>query len=297
MVLNLTNLKNGSVQNIAACKSYVLKGVTITQSGIYRDTLRNTVGCDSIVVYNLNITTVNKTVTKTGNTLTASVTNAIYQWINCSTNLPIANANLQSYTPTASGSYKVIITQNGCIDTSACTSVTIINCNLQLTHNILNPTDTIRCKQVSVNIANGTLPIALKLTWSTNMIGTNLNITDSAYTFTNVCPETYKLIATDNNGCKDSTIFTINEPTIGVNDINENTFNIYPNPASKILVIKDAIKNSTLHIFDMTGRIIYTENILTSSTELDIENWKDGIYTVQIISDGKIANRKLVIAK
>ncbi len=297
LVLNLTNLKNGFNQNIIACKSYVFKGVTITQSGTYRDTLTNTAGCDSIVVYNINITTVNKIVTKTGNILTASATNAIYQWINCTTNLPIANANMQSYTPTVSGSYKVIITQNGCIDTSACTNVIIINCNLQLTHNVLNPTDTIRCKQVKVNITNGSLPIALKLTWSTNIIGLNLNITDSAYTFNDACPETYKLVATDNNGCKDSINFTINEPTIGVNDINENTFSMYPNPANKILIINNLSKESQINIFDITGRIIYAENILTSNTKLDIENWKDGIYTVQVITEGKIANRKLVIAK
>lgn len=294
LVLNLTNLKNGSVQNIAACKSYVLKGVTITQSGTYRDTLTNTAGCDSIVVYNINIRTVNKIVTKTGNTLSATAADATYQWVNCTTNLPITNANLQSYTPTASGSYKVIITQNGCVDTSACNNVTIINCNLQLTHNVL---DTIRCKQVRVNIANGTLPIALKLTWSTNIIGISLNITDSAYTFNDACPETYKLVATDNNGCKDSISFTINEPTIGVNDINVNSFSMYPNPANKILIINNLSKESQINIFDMTGRIIYAENILTSSTELNIENWKDGIYTVQIITEGKIANQKLIIAK
>ncbi|MFY7732063.1 MAG: LamG-like jellyroll fold domain-containing protein [Bacteroidia bacterium] len=297
LVLNLTNLKNGSVQNIAACKNYVIKGVTITQSGTYRDTLTNMAGCDSIVVYNLNINTVNKTVTKIGNTLTAAATNANYLWINCTTNLPIANANMQSYTPTASGSYKVIITQNGCVDTSACTNVTIINCNLQLTHSVLNPTDTIRCKQVKVNITNGTLPIDLKLTWSTNIIGLSLNITDSTYTFNDACPETYKLVATDNNGCKDSIGFTINEPTIGVSDINVNSFSMYPNPANKILIINNLNKESQINIFDITGRIIYAENILTSNTELNIENWKDGIYTVQVITEGRIANQKLIIAK
>jgi hypothetical protein len=141
------------------------------------------------------------------------------------------------------------------------------------------------------------LPIALKLTWSTNIIGVSLNITDSTYTFNDACPETYKLVATDNNGCKDSIGFTINETTIGVNDINVNSFSIYPNPANKVLIIKNLNKESQINIFDITGRIIYAENILTSDTELNIDNWKDGIYTVQVITEGKIANQKLVIAK
>ena len=64
-----------------------------------------------------------------------------------------------------------------------------------------------------------------------------------------------------------------------------------------ILIINNLSKESQINIFDITGRIIYAENILTSNTELNIENWKDGIYTVQVITEGKIANQKLVIAK
>ncbi|MES2381563.1 MAG: LamG-like jellyroll fold domain-containing protein [Bacteroidota bacterium] len=297
LVLDLTIQKNGSIQNISACKSYVIKGVTITQSGTYRDTLTNMAGCDSIVVYNLNITTVNKTVAKNVNTLTASATNAIYQWINCTTSLPIANANMQSYTPTVSGSYKVIITQNGCIDTSSCTSVTIINCNLQLTHSVLNPTDTSRCKQVRVNIANGALPIALKLTWSSNTIGTNLNITDSAYTFTNVCPETYKLVVTDNNGCKDSTSFIINEPQVSVNDMYVLKFIVYPNPASNVLFISGLGKGALVSITDLTGRTVYNEQTTNSNTELNTITWKDGLYMIQVTNNGKTTIQKLIIVK
>jgi hypothetical protein len=72
---------------------------------------------------------------------------------------------------------------------------------------------------------------------------------------------------------------------------------MYPNPANKILIINNLSKESQINIFDITGRIIYAENILTSDTELNIDNWKDGIYTVQVITEGKIANQKLVIAK
>lgn len=296
LVLNLTVQKSTSTQNIFACKSYVIKGVTITQSGTYRDTVTNLAGCDSIIVYNLNITTVNKTVTKVGNTLSASATNAIYQWINCNSNLPITNANSQTYTPTVSGSYKVVITQNGCTDTSACTQVIISNCNLKLTHNVLNPTDSIRCKQVKINIANGNLPIALKLTWTTNTIGKNLNITDSVHTYTDMCPETYKLVATDNNGCKDSISFTISEPQVGVNQLSAQPFSIYPNPVSNMLIINNLKNDSKIIIYDLTGRIIYMENADSTNMELNVANWKDGIYTIQVIANGVSTTQKLVVA-
>ncbi len=62
-------------------------------------------------------------ISQQNNVLTANATPATYQWINCSTNSPIAGQISQSYAVPANGSYTVKITQNGCIDTSACVSL------------------------------------------------------------------------------------------------------------------------------------------------------------------------------
>lgn len=57
-------------------------------------------------------------------TITAAATGATYKWINCSNNQVISGATSQSYTATANGSYAVIVTKNGCSDTSACVTIT-----------------------------------------------------------------------------------------------------------------------------------------------------------------------------
>ena len=55
------------------------------------------------------------------------MTGASYQWINCgNANAIIPNETNQSFTALASGSYAVIVTMNGCIDTSACFSFTSV---------------------------------------------------------------------------------------------------------------------------------------------------------------------------
>lgn len=72
------------------------------------------------------INNTNTEVAVQGNTITALATNATYQWINCSDNLPIAGATNASYTATAAGSYAVTVTQNGCSKTSACVSVSTL---------------------------------------------------------------------------------------------------------------------------------------------------------------------------
>lgn len=65
--------------------------------------------------------------TSTNNfTISANATGATYQWINCANNQPISGESNQSFTATSNGSYAVIVTQNGCSDTSECVSFNTI---------------------------------------------------------------------------------------------------------------------------------------------------------------------------
>jgi hypothetical protein len=68
---------------------------------------------------------VDTAVTVDNNTITATGTGT-YQWIDCPDNSVISGATSQSYTPTVSGSYAVVVTNGECSDTSACQSITII---------------------------------------------------------------------------------------------------------------------------------------------------------------------------
>ncbi|MEZ4722298.1 MAG: T9SS type A sorting domain-containing protein [Flavobacteriales bacterium] len=58
-----------------------------------------------------------------GIVLTANATGASYQWIDCSTEAPIDGETNAAYSPTANGSYAVIVTVGDCSDTSDCQNV------------------------------------------------------------------------------------------------------------------------------------------------------------------------------
>jgi hypothetical protein len=74
----------------------------------------------------ITVNPLNLTVSNNANTLTSNQAGATYQWIDCNNNnAPISGATNQSFTPTTSGSYAVVVTLNGCVDTSACQTVTI----------------------------------------------------------------------------------------------------------------------------------------------------------------------------
>jgi hypothetical protein len=74
------------------------------------------------------IEAIDASVTVQDNVLTANADNLIYQWVDCNNgNEPIDGATSQSFTPTISGNYAVIVSQNDCEEISDCVDVTIIS--------------------------------------------------------------------------------------------------------------------------------------------------------------------------
>jgi len=128
--LNLTiNNSSAGSETVTACNSHFWQtnSSTYTTSGIYKDTLINAAGCDSVVTLNLTIITIDNTVSKNGVILTANEVGANYQWLDCNNSYSvISGATNQSFTATSNGNYAVEITKNSCVDTSICYSITNI---------------------------------------------------------------------------------------------------------------------------------------------------------------------------
>lgn len=90
--------------------------------------LMTVLGCDSTVTTVVTVDAVDAGVNLAAGTLTATATNATYQWIDCDNgNTAIAGETNQSYTPDSAGNYAVVVTEGNCTDTSICTMVTPIN--------------------------------------------------------------------------------------------------------------------------------------------------------------------------
>jgi MAM domain, meprin/A5/mu/Ig-like domain CHU_C associated/Secretion system C-terminal sorting domain len=100
----------------------------ITAQVIYTSNLE-TVGnlCDSIIVTTVNVNAIDLSITQTGTTLTANNAAAVYQWLDCNDSYAVLSGETnQSFTATLNGSYAVEITDNGCVDTTACTTISTI---------------------------------------------------------------------------------------------------------------------------------------------------------------------------
>ncbi|MEZ4720373.1 MAG: T9SS type A sorting domain-containing protein [Flavobacteriales bacterium] len=110
---------NSFVDTACANEFYDFNGQQLNVPGVYIDTMQTTAGCDSVLILNLAIRTVDTEVLKNGSTATAVESSAEYQWLKCPSNA-VVNFTKRSYTPQASGSYKVVVTVSGCSDTSDC---------------------------------------------------------------------------------------------------------------------------------------------------------------------------------
>jgi hypothetical protein len=87
----------------------------------------NAGGCDSTITLDLTIDPLNTAVTQASTVLTADEAGLDYQWVNCSDMLAIGGATNQSFTATINGDYAVIVTDNGCSDTSSCVTVSSVS--------------------------------------------------------------------------------------------------------------------------------------------------------------------------
>ncbi len=96
-------------------------------TGVYMDHFTTALGCDSIIRTDLTVNTVDNTTSLFGLTITAMNANATYQWLSCDSSFKaIAGETNQTFTATVNGNYAVVVTENGCADTSACVPITTV---------------------------------------------------------------------------------------------------------------------------------------------------------------------------
>jgi hypothetical protein len=120
-----------STLNVNTCNAYTApNGQTFTQEGTYSVTIPTFNGCDSIITINLTLGAIDTTVNILPLGFQANDSLAFYQWLDCDNNFaPISGEVNREFFPNSTGNYAVRITNNGCVDTSACYSFSTVDLN------------------------------------------------------------------------------------------------------------------------------------------------------------------------
>lgn len=76
------------------------------------------------------------------------------------------------------------------------------------------------------------------------------------------------------------------------------SFDMYPNPASKVLVIKTAIDaGSTISIRNVLGQTMISQNVEAEQTRIDLSSYQSGVYLVELRAGEKSVIKKLVVSR
>lgn len=204
-----------TTQTLTICdgESVTVGASVYTSTGIYQDIFTLASGCDSVINTDLTVENpIDISTTISLETIEVGETGATYQWLDCGNgNTEIAGATNQSYTASSNGSYAVVVTVNGCSDTSACMNIN------------------------STGVAN-----------------------------------------------------------LG----NFETVTIFPNPSQGIFFIEMegmSNYNYTFNLFDITGKIVLSAELISSRTEIDTSKLLNGIYIVEIQTQSAKQQYRIVL--
>jgi uncharacterized repeat protein (TIGR01451 family) len=119
----LTSIKDSI--SATACNDYRFGDSVYTKSGLYNYKFKTTKGCDSVIVLNLKINKVNKTVQRVGTQYISNEPDSAgvsFQWYICNPWRKISGATTRVFTTTTKASFAVGVKNNACADTSDCVS-------------------------------------------------------------------------------------------------------------------------------------------------------------------------------
>lgn len=199
-------------------------GFSATSGGIYHVLITSSTGCtatsNTITLTQLSSPVANASSslpafcpgTTTVSLNTTAVAGATYQWLN--NNNPIANATNQNYSTNTAGNFSVIVSLNGCSDTSA--AIALINAG--------NPVISLTTPDSTYCTGTGLLSVTLipgavyhwylngnSIAGATNSINTTAN-------------GNYYVIVTDNNLCSTTsneiTMLEVNAPAVNISASN-----------------------------------------------------------------------------
>ena len=61
----------------------------------------------------------------------------------------------------------------------------------------------------------------------------------------------------------------------------------YPNPGKNVLNIRTALQNALVEIYDLSGKLVYNQQITDNITAINTSTWPAGSYVWRVVADGK----------
>jgi len=110
----------------------------------------------------------------------------------------------------------------------------------------------------------------------------------------------YSVFITDADGCSAySGSFFVN--ITGIKILNENSFNIVPNPSHGVFTIQfpEGSDETELQVTDLSGKKLITKVLpaATTTETMSLADFADGVYFLQVKSGSSLINKKIIIQR
>jgi len=105
---------------------------------------------------------------------------------------------------------------------------------------------------------------------------------------------TYTVTAEDGSTTQTWIAMVTIDPSVNINNLSNEGFRIYPNPASEYVRIElDAFAD--IRLLDITGKVVYREDNATGTRSIYVADYKKGMYLLLLEQDGIKHLKKLII--
>lgn len=192
----------------------------------------------------------------------------------------------------STGNYTVSV-----IDGDACLTpvTTVLNGPAPLTSSTTNVTDETNGGDgaIDITVAGGTPNYTFAWT------GPN-GFTASTEDISNLEDGTYSVTITDGNGCTTTLNDVVVQPSVGLDELEDALFVVYPNPTNGIvnIVLKNPITDEvSIQVTDVTGRVVYNSDLEGLSFMIDLSSAADGTYFLNVATDNKRTTQPIVLKK
>lgn len=81
---------------------------------------------------------------------------------------------------------------------------------------------------------------------------------------------------------------------VGINQLSNTEFSVYPNPATEQILINNAVVGSTVEIINAIGQSVYSNVINSNNHNVNVANYEKGMYIVRISKDKEITTNSFV---
>ncbi|MEZ4891082.1 MAG: T9SS type A sorting domain-containing protein [Crocinitomicaceae bacterium] len=266
----------------------IISNVSPTSSGYYIVTATNAAGCyaiDSIEItvvpgITASISGNSPVCEKTDISLTGYPNNmASYSWTgpNGFTSL-MQNINLAA-SPTTAGTYTLSINDGICTATSNYTVVVNPAPNTAVTQfgSVINA------------VQNGAI-----YQWIDCANNNEAILGQTAQTYAPSIDGSYAVIVVL-DGCADTSMCTTIEG-LGLEDlVNGGKITLYPNPADNLVTIANLKSGSKLNVYDAAGKLVYFKEETSFEENINLTEFANGVYQVEITKDTSFEVLKLVV--